>query len=59
MSSASKARIEHDIDELLAVWERATARRAFAEAHFALDGWPRAEEISEAEAMDGAKWSRK
>jgi hypothetical protein len=58
---ACKVQIEHDIAALLMAWEDACpeARRAFSEAHFALDGWPAAQPVSTDEAMDSARWTTK
>ena len=57
--SVLKERTQRDLDELLAVWSRATpeAKRIFGEVALCIDGWPAAQ--AEAEAMDGSMWSRK
>jgi hypothetical protein len=53
---------DDDLKALLAVWATVTpaAKRIFGEVALCyLDGWPRAEPITEAEALDGAAWSNK
>jgi hypothetical protein len=56
---ATKQKIEHDLNVLLAAWDAACpeARRYFAEGCFCIDGHPVAVPLSEDEAMDGSKWT--
>jgi hypothetical protein len=57
----SKSKTDSDLEKLLAVWKQATpeAKRVFGEVALCIDGWPAAAPITEEEAMDGSKWSRK
>ena len=61
MTAATKEQTQRDLDELLAIWGRATpaAKRIFGEVALCIDGHPVAQEITEVAAMDGSKWNRK
>jgi hypothetical protein len=54
------AKTDQDLEKLLALWATVTpeAKRIFGEVALCIDGWPRAKEITEAEAMDGKRRSR-
>ena len=53
------SKTDRDLEALTALWNSATpeAKRAFAETHFAMDGWPSAVPIRECDAFYGARWS--
>jgi hypothetical protein len=57
----TKPKTDRDLDALLALWATVTpeARRIFGEVALCLDGHPVAEEITEAEALDASRWSKK